>query len=317
MGRARIISFINYKGGVGKTTTTYHIGCSLAFHYGKRVLLVDIDPQTNLTFLCVDYESWQKFKGNNGTIATLYQRFRERKPLQTARYIWQQPVGWDRRTKIYGLDLLPCDLDLLGEDLGGVSPLQADIALGRGNPFSLVQRQASNALREWLFLKEALAEVWERYDYILIDCPPNIYLMTQNALVASDWYVVTTIPEYLSIIGLQILKRKVEEIGQNIHQVARLAGKEGIRVAELGGIIFVKVRIGGALITQQHNGQMAYAQETFPGKCFEAYTTELIGYSEAAELRLPIWLADTDNARRAAAKREYEKITEEFLRRFP
>jgi len=52
MARAKVISVVNYKGGVGKTTTTYHVGCSLAQHHNKRVLLVDIDPQTNLTFLC-------------------------------------------------------------------------------------------------------------------------------------------------------------------------------------------------------------------------------------------------------------------------
>jgi len=312
MGRAKIIAFINYKGGVGKTTTTYHIGCSLAYHHGKRVLLVDIDPQTNLTFLCVDYQSWQRFKGNNGTIATLYQRFREKKPLQTTRYIWQQPVGRDQFTKIKGLDLLPCDLDLLGEDLGGVPP----IALQRGNPFTILQKQAKEALREWLFLKQALSEVQHRYDYILIDCPPNIYLMTQNALVASDWYVVTTIPEYLSVVGLQILTRKVHEIQENITFIANLAGKEDVTVAKLGGIIFVKVRVGGSLITQQHFGQMSEVRSKFPDECFETYTTELIGYSEAAESRLPIWLANTSNARRAAGKLEYEKITEEFLRRF-
>ena len=53
---AKIISFINYKGGVGKTTTTYHIGCCLAEEHGKKGLMVDIDPQTNLTFLCAPVE---------------------------------------------------------------------------------------------------------------------------------------------------------------------------------------------------------------------------------------------------------------------
>jgi len=56
MSKAKIISVINYKGGVGKTTSAYHIGCSLAQHYHKRVLLIDIDPQTNLTFLCAEYQ---------------------------------------------------------------------------------------------------------------------------------------------------------------------------------------------------------------------------------------------------------------------
>ncbi len=71
----KVISFINYKGGVGKTTTTYHIGCALTQFYQKRVLLVDIDPQTNLTFLCADITEWEKVKQRQGTVATLYQRY--------------------------------------------------------------------------------------------------------------------------------------------------------------------------------------------------------------------------------------------------
>ena len=313
MGRAKIISFINYKGGVGKTTTTYHVGCSLAFHHRKKTLLVDIDPQTNLTFLCVDYPSWQRFKGNNGTIATLYHRFREKLPLQTKRYIWQSAVGHGQ-LKISDIDILPCDLELLGEDLGGAPPILPTSS--SPNPFRALQEKAKQTLREWLFLKEALSEVQEDYDYILIDCPPNIYMMTQNALVASDWYVVTTIPEYLSTIGLHILARKVNEIRDKVVGVANLAGINGVKVAELGGIIFVKLRLGGTIITQQHYGQMAQIQQVFPQHCFEPHTTELIGYSEAAENRLPVWLTNTANARYAAAKMEYENITEEFLKRF-
>ena len=81
MPRAKVLSFINYKGGVAKTTTTYHVGCSLAQHYGKRVLLVDIDPQTNLTFLCAPVEKWEDFKRKTGTIATMYQKHLEKKAL--------------------------------------------------------------------------------------------------------------------------------------------------------------------------------------------------------------------------------------------
>lgn len=314
MGRARIISFINYKGGVGKTTTTYHIGCSLACHHGQRVLLVDIDPQTNLTFLCVEYNSWFRFKRKNGTIKTLYDRFRSRQPLETKRYIWQSPIGQSLLWKVQSVDLIPCDLDLLGEDLGGISPKSP--VPPPPNPFQALKKEAKAIMREWLFLKQALSEVEEEYDYILIDCPPNIYMMTQNALVASDWYVVTTIPEYLSTIGLQILVRKVNEITKRVKDIANLAGSEDVDLAILGGIIFVKVRVGGSLITSQHYGHMQEIRRDFQEYYFESFTTELIGYSEAAEARLPVWLTDTSNARRAAAKMEYENITNEFLRRF-
>lgn len=312
---AKIISFINYKGGVGKTTTTYHIGCGLAKHHGKRVLLVDIDPQTNLTFLCVDYEKWINFKKTKGTIANLYKNYRENNQINIQQVIWQQPIGRDQFEKIIGLDIIPCDLDLLGEDLGGTIPNTNFIS--SFNVFDELQKRAKETLKEWLFLKKAFEQVNHKYDYILIDCPPNIYLMTQNALVASDYYVVTAIPEYLSVIGLQILIKKVEGIKENVLKMANLAGISGINIAEIGGIIFVKARVGGRIITRQHTSQMNQVKKEFPDLCFESYTTELIGYSEAAETRLPIWLADTENAKKAARKQEYEKITEEFLRRFP
>jgi chromosome partitioning protein len=80
-----VISFINYKGGVGKTTSTYHIGCSLVGHHDKKVLLIVIDPQTNLTFLCGPVEEWNKHKRNIGTIATMYKRYQDRIALDTKR----------------------------------------------------------------------------------------------------------------------------------------------------------------------------------------------------------------------------------------
>ncbi len=114
MPAAKIISFINYKGGVGKTTTTYHIGCSLAQHHDKKVLLVDIDPQTNLTFLCRPYEDWKKFKQKAGTIAKMYERFQKKIALGTKRFIWQEPIKKLEGGRIHNLDLIPCDVDLLG-----------------------------------------------------------------------------------------------------------------------------------------------------------------------------------------------------------
>jgi cellulose biosynthesis protein BcsQ len=78
----------------------------------------------------------------------------------------------------------------------------------------MLRRQSRAYLRERSFLQKAFHEVEDDYDYILIDCPPNLYLMTQNALIVSDWYVVTAIPDHLSTIGLNILQRKVRSIGK-------------------------------------------------------------------------------------------------------
>ena len=316
MARAKAVSFINYKGGVGKTTTTYHIGCCLAQHHGKKVLLVDIDPQTNLTFLCAPVEKWEDAKKRSGTIASMYQRFLAKKAIDTKRVIWRTPIGIPGG-RLPNLDLIPCDVDLLGEDLGG-GGLSGTFEGLEG--LRQMQHQASLWLRERLFLEKALREVEDNYDYVLIDCPPNIYLMTQNALVASKWYVITAIPDHLSTIGLSILQKKVGRIGDLTGKAQRLAGeaKSRPKVAELGGVIFVKIRIGGSMVTTMHSNMMDRIRSApmFKGFCFPTYTTELIGYGEAAENSRPVWMHGSANARRAASRHEYERSTEEFLRRF-
>jgi len=311
----KVISFINYKGGVGKTTTTYHVGCSLAGHHKKRVLFIDIDPQTNLTFLCAPVEKWQEFKKKHGTIADVYRRFQDKKPINATRSIWHDPVEIvGGRYRITGLDLLPCDIDLLGEDLGGSSV---------GGAFPNIEALRKNAqlfLREHGFLRAVIAEVGQSYDYVLIDCPPNLYLMTQNALVASDAFIVTAIPDHLSTIGLSILRDKVGRIGKLVESAYTFAGQQppGKQVvAQLGGIVFVKVRIGGTRLTIAHQSKMKdVAQLLGAGACFVDHTTELIGYSEAAESSVPVWALNSPNAQHAAGKREYQRITGEFLKRF-
>ena len=312
MSRAKILSFINYKGGVAKTTTTYHVGCSLAQHFNKRVLLIDIDPQTNLTFLCASIEKWGEFKTKTGTIATLYKRYLEGISLDTKRFIWRTPITWSRR-QVQNLDIIPCDIDLIGEDLAGGQ------VTGSFPSLEMLRKQSNAYLRDRMFVRKLLKEVEDVYDYILIDCPPNLYLMTQNALAASGWYVVTAIPDHLSTIGLSILQKKVSRIGEFVKSAQTFAGesKNGIKIAQLGGIIFVRVRIGGSMVTNVHYEKMLEVSRLV-GKdlCFATHTTELIGYSEAAESTAPIWMLDTPNALRASAKQEYQGITREFLKRF-
>jgi chromosome partitioning protein len=312
MAKAKIVSFINYKGGVGKSTSTYHVGCSLSQHYNKRVLLVDIDPQTNLTFLCASIPDWQKVKSASGTIATMYQRFIDRKPLEPKRFIWKTPIRISSRNRIANVDLLPCDIDLIGEDLGGGILSTAHSSL-QG-----MKLQSKEYLRDRAFLRNALREVESQYDYILIDCPPNLYLMTENALIASNAYIVTAIPDHLSTIGLQILGAKVAKIGERISQAQTFAGedKSPVAVAKFGGVVFVKVRMGGSMLTTAHTSIMAAVGNLLgPNSCFKTHTTEAIGFSEAAELSVPIWMHNSANARRAAARNEYPDIAKELMGR--
>ena len=306
---AKVVSFINYKGGVGKTTTAYHVSCSLAQHHSQRVLMIDIDPQTNLTFLCARYDQWQRRKRNRLTIADLYRRFMGGLQLEVRRHIWERAVTIGRYP-FSGLDMIPCDIDLLGEDIGG-----GQIAGGFPSAEALRQN-AQLYMRDRSFLRNAIDEVQDGYDWVVIDCPPNLYLMTQNALHASDYYVVTAIPDHLSTIGLNILTRKIEKIGSEIAAVQPLAGVDIKRaIADLGAIVFVKVRIGGQMITNTHQTTItSIGREPFArDKVVSRYTTELIGYSEAAENRVPVWEHASDNARRAARKNEYPEITRELM----
>ena len=304
---ARVISFINYKGGVGKTTSAYHIACSLAQHHKQRVLMIDIDPQTNLTFLCAEISQWQRRKRTVGTIKNLYEHYVNRSTLDVQRFIWNDAVTIGRYP-ISGLDLLPCDIDLLGEDLSSGQIASAFPTI------EAAQKNAQQYLRERSFLRQTVDSVHDRYDWIVIDCPPNLYLMSENALHASDYYVVTAIPDHLSTVGLNILTNKIRGMGERIARAQVLAGAGNARsVAELGAIVFVKVRSGGSMIVNTHQDTMLRIESDFPGKVISKYTTELIGYSEAALDRMPVWELNSTNARRAARENQYPEITRQLV----
>ncbi len=306
----KIISFINYKGGVAKTTSTYHVGCWLAYRKRQWVLLIDIDPQTNLTFLCAPVRKWEKRRRNIGTIATLYRRYIDQKPLDVKRYVWRQPIRLPDGDRHPRLDLIPCDVNLIGEDLG-IGSLTGDF-----DSMKMLKKSASAFVRDRTFLARVIREVSDDYDYVLIDCPPNLYLMTHNALVASDHYIVTAIPDHLSTIGLSILGRKVDEIGATVEKAATLAGMspDGCAVAKFGAILFVRVRIGGDMVTNAHADTMDNIRSRL--RCFQTHTTELIGYTEAAANSVPVWFHQSDNARRARAKMEYPSVVDEMLEMF-
>ena len=272
--------------------------------------MIDIDPQTNLTFLCASIEQWERRKRSVGTIKNLYERFTQGQPMDVRRFIWNGTVVV-RRQPIPGLDMIPCDIELLGEDLSRDGEI-----VGSFPTMQAFRQNAQRYMRERSFLKQVVEEVGDHYDWVVIDCPPNLYLMTQNALHASDYYVVTAIPDHLSTIGLNILTRKIREIGQGIANAQPLAGESGHSVAELGGIVFVKVRMGGTMITNTHSATMTdITTNQFPGMVLQRYTTELIGFSEAAENQVPVWEHDSENARRAAAYNAYPEIAWELITR--
>jgi chromosome partitioning protein len=302
---ARVFSFINYKGGVGKTTTTYHIGSWLALHHDKRVLLVDVDPQANLTFLCANPDRWNEFREEMGTIASLYRAHLQNEQFDIRKIIWKSPIARAGKVVVKGLDLIPSDVELLGIDLD----LQASNA-----GVTRLEDAAAQHIAKRAILSEALGPVVDEYDYILIDCPPNLYLVTQNALALSEGFVVTTLPDHLSSIGLRILHERIEQLNKMIGYAAAISGHE-LALPTADGIIFVRVRMGGTRITKAHARKMGEIKALYGDIVFENYTTEGIGYGEASEQALPVFLMDGSNSGRVAD--HYRAIADEFLARFP
>jgi len=178
----RIISIANQKGGVGKTTTTINLSACLA-QAGKKVLVIDFDPQANTTSgLGVDKRSLP---------ATVYDML----------------MGTKRAdeiicpTTVEGLSLLPTNVELAG----------AEIEL------------IDFAEREYI-LKRILIDMKYMYDYILIDCPPSLSLLTINALTASDTVLVPIQCEYFALEGLSQLMYTIELVKKRLNKRLELEG---------------------------------------------------------------------------------------------
>src|SRR3981189_1818293 len=161
---ARIVAIANQKGGVGKTTTTINLAASLALA-DQRVLLVDVDPQGNLT-------SGVGQKGKAAAAGTIYEALTAADPTTDCRP-FMIPTAIDRMT------LVPADRNLTGAEIELVT---------------LSRREER--------LRTLLATVRNAFDYILIDCPPSLGLLTLNALVAADAVLIPLHCEYFALEGL-------------------------------------------------------------------------------------------------------------------
>lgn len=168
----KIIAIANQKGGVGKSTTCACLATGLAEHH-KRVLMIDLDPQAGLTTsLGFEPESFEK---------TVYNALisPEEAPL-TSIFI---------QTKIPGVDLAPSNLDLAGAEAELIGEIGWDRAL-----------------------RDALRSVMSRYDYILLDCPPSLGVLTTNALMAAHMVIVPVQSEYLAMRGLKQLNQIISKV---------------------------------------------------------------------------------------------------------
>lgn len=196
-----VLSFINLKGGVGKTTTAVAVAEMLAQDARKHVLLIDLDPQTNATVTLISEEKWAEMDREGRTIAQL---FEDRIHPQVApKFNIETAIA--RRVStindgISRLDLLPSSIRLI--DLQDRIPMIAMAGNFTANPLEI--------------LRGALQPVIDRYDYIIIDCPPSLGTVTKNGLRISTGYVIPTIPDIVSTWGIYQIVENVERFAQDI-----------------------------------------------------------------------------------------------------
>lgn len=195
---AKVISFINLKGGVAKTTTTVGTATLLAGTFGKKVLVVDLDPQTNCTTMLIGEEKWKELNENGHTLATLFKDAIDETSNFDLEKTLQKNVSGIRDVR--GLDLIPSSLDMID-----IQDRLATVPKGQffsNNPTEIIKR--------------ALRPVLANYDYVLIDCPPNMGLITLNGLRISDGYIIPTIPDVLSTYGIPQIINRVNKYSENI-----------------------------------------------------------------------------------------------------
>lgn len=284
---AKVISLINYKGGVGKSTTAVNISANLAKYHERTVLLVDADPQTNATVCVMDPDSrYEPLRNSEMTSRKIYEECGKRhKSFMVQELIIRGVVEKDGRKVLPGLDLLPSD----------PAVIRAERWLTEANsPFTVL----------W----EALDEVKGDYDYIVIDCAPNLYSLTKNCILASDYYVVPMIPDYLSTVGLHLLVKEIYDFNRDMI-------KTKPSIIKLRAVMFTKNRG-----TNMNRRSIDYAkslldrgfpeQEIAPGEIavLSPPVAERIVNTEAQENNLPLCIY----APNSQAAIEYRQITEEF-----
>lgn len=246
----KIIVFANQKGGVGKTTTAVNLGAYLA-EAGKRVLLIDFDPQSNTS------SSVGARRDRPGVYELIMGKAEFASAVQS--------------TPVPNLFIVASSINLTGATV------------------ELVDQQG----REY-FLRRALAPVADRYDYLFVDCPPSLGLLTRNGLVAADFVIIPLQCEYFALEGLSLLLQTVTRVQKGLN-----------RELKIGGILFTMYDVRTRLAHEIVQEVTGYFKE----KVFRTIIPRNVRLSEAPSFAKPINQYDPE----CIGARSYQKLAEEVL----
>ncbi|NET55769.1 MAG: AAA family ATPase [Symploca sp. SIO2E6] len=203
---------MNLKGGVGKTTTTIAIAEILAGVFRQKVLVIDLDPQTNATVMLIGEEKWEQLNDNHHTLSQL---FLDATEPNNRKFDLEQTLQRkvSNVTDVETLDLLPSSLDLVD-----IQYKLATIPTGKFYALSPID-----------VLRRGIQPIINHYDYILIDCPPNLGIITLNGLQISHSYIIPAIPDLLSTYCIPHVIATVHDfsttIGQSIEPLGIVISK--------------------------------------------------------------------------------------------
>lgn len=276
----KIVSFINLKGGVGKTTTAVNIAATIA-NRGKKVLLIDLDPQTNATICLIEQEKWQE---RQDAKQTLYHLFKDL--LNTEENFKIEEALLKGVGDIKNLDLLPSSLYLVN--------IQDNIT-------DITNKAYVNYVD---VLGNVIEPIKSNYDYIIIDCPPNLGAITLNGINISHSYIIPTVPDILSKIGISLIQNRID----NFKKIKKTC------LIELAGIVFTKIDYRTNLHCSTMNELRTGAM-----KCdvFEAEFPQRISIAEAPVDSKPFITSPTAKKKQdwRDTQRIIEKMADEFLER--
>ena len=250
MAMAKIIVFANQKGGVGKTTTAVNLGAYLA-EAGKRVLLVDFDPQGNTT----------SSLGADKNLPGIYE-------VITAK---AEPLSAIQSSSVSGLSIIPSSIHLTGATVELVDQDQ----------------------REY-FLKKALKKIEDRFDFVFIDSPPSLGILTLNGLVAANFVIIPLQCEYFALEGLSLLLQTIKQVQKGLNPELKI-----------GGILFTMYDMRTRLAQEVVQEVTGYFKE----KVFHTIIPRNVRLSEAPSFAKPINLYDPE----CIGAKSYQKLAQEVL----
>ena len=221
--KGTVTAVVNQKGGTGKTTTCENLGIGLAME-GKKVLLVDTDPQASLT-ISLGYPIPDRI---SPTLSDLMKKIVSDQPIESGEGILHHPEG---------VDLVPANIELAGMEV------------------SLV-----NVMSRESVLKQYLDSVKKEYDFILLDCMPSLGMLTVNALASADNVIIPVQAQYLPAKGLEQLLQTVNKVKRQINPKLRI---EGILLTMVDGRTNYAKDIS-ALIRENYGGKLKVYQTDIP-----------------------------------------------------